>query len=107
MAKTNRQVKERGIRQGEDEALTYTVDFSQWGTGFTTPSAKIYSLNESTKALTEVTDTNMSGSATVDADVVTLPNIFGLTDGVRYRVEVQAVLASDTYEAYFWIEAER
>lgn len=104
---TKRQVKERDIRQGEDEAITYTVDFSTWGTGFATPSAAIYSYNESTGVYTDETGTLMSGSASVASDVITVPRISGLTAGTRYRVEVQAVVDGDTYEGYFWIEAER
>lgn len=104
---TERQVKQTNIRQGEDEAITYTLDVTNVGSSPGTPSAKIFSFNESAGTYTDVTGTNMSGAAGVSGNVITLPQISGLTDGVRYRVEVQYVISGDTFESYFWILGER
>jgi hypothetical protein len=104
---TIRQVRESPITQGADESVAYALTTTPWGSSPGTVSAKIYSIDNATGEFTDVTTTNMTGSASAAGDVITLPVISGLTAGTRYRVEVKFTCAGNVLETYAIIEAER
>lgn len=102
-----RQIVEGEQPQGEDEVLIYTLTTTNWASSPTNTSAKIFSHDQTDGSYTDVTATNMSGSTSVSGDVITLPTITGLSDGTRYRVEVQFTVDGSTYEPYAWIKGDR
>lgn len=107
MTNSVREILEGKQVQGTTEEVTYTLTFpASWGTP-TSPSAAVYSVNETTGALTNVTSTNMpTGSASVNGQVVTLPELKLLTADVLYRVVVTVTSGSNVFTAKADIRAE-
>ena len=93
--------------QGTTEEVTYTLTFpSTWGTP-TSPSATVYSINETTGALTNVTATVMpTGSASVSGQIVTLPEMKSLTADVLYRVVISVTSGTNVFTAKAHVRAE-
>lgn len=54
----------------------------------------------------DVTSTVMTGAASVEGNVITLPVIHSLTAGVIYRCEVKFTIDGNVLEAYVYIRAE-
>ena len=102
-----REVKEGIQLQGADETITYKITSTPWGATPTSLDAKIYSYDIDTAAYSEVTSSNMTGTASASSDVITLPSIHSLTAGTRYRVEVKFTSSGNVFEPYFWIYAQR
>ena len=102
---TNREIKESPLAQGADETIVYTLTTTPWASTPTSPSAKIYSFIDD--AYTDVTSTNMSGSASTNGDVLTLPAVGSLVADTRYRMEIQFTVSGSTFEPFAWIDAER
>jgi hypothetical protein len=100
-----REIKEGLQYQGADETIVYTLTTTPWGSSPTSPDAKIYEMANNTA--TDKTSTLMTGSATANGDVITLPAISGLTARTRYRVEVKFTVSGNTFEAYAEIRGER
>lgn len=87
---------------GEDEAITFTLTTTNWGSSPTSPSMVV-----KTSEGADVTATVTSGSASVSGDVITLPKISGLTAGTLYRVEVKFTTGGFAPgEAYGYIQCE-
>ena len=93
--------------QGSTEEVTYTITYpASWGVP-TSPSVIVYSVNEATGALTNVTTTVMpTGSASATLQVVTLPELKSLTAGVLYRVFVTVASGTNVFTAWADIRAE-
>lgn len=85
MKRTDLEIKEGLQWQGENEAVTYTVTTTPWGSSPSSPSVTVEDLNNNEK---DVTSSVATGSASVAGDVITLPEISGLQRGHRYRVRV-------------------
>ena len=99
-------IKEGMQYQGTTEEVTYTLTYpSSWGTP-TSPSVVAYSVNETTGALTDVTSTVLSGSASVLGQVVTLPEMKSLTADVLYRVVVTVTSGTNLFTAWAHVRAE-
>ena len=100
MASPRREVVEGVQHQGEDEIIAYTLDTSNIGT----PSSPVVVVKDG--AGVDVTSTVMpTNSPTVSGDVITLSPLKLLTADDRYRVEVRYVVAGNTLENYFIVEA--
>lgn len=106
MATIPREIVEGMQLQGEDETIVYQLTTTPWGSSPTSTSAKIFR-QAGGETYTDVTSTNMTGSTSVTGDVITLPAISGLTDGVMYRVEVKFTSSGNIFEAYAYIKGER
>lgn len=105
MTTTVREIKEGIQEQGTEEIIVYTLTVpTTWGVP-ASPSAKIYSYLDST--YTDTSSTNMSGSASVNGQVITLPSVTSLVEETLYRVEVKWTSSGNTFEAYAWIRAKR
>ena len=103
-----REIKEGVQEQGAEEEITYTLTVpTTWGTPTGTPTVKGYSY--ASGVYTDVTTTIFpAGSATVDGQVITLPECKSMTEGVRYRVEVKfSTSEGGVLEAYAWIDGTR
>lgn len=102
---TTREVAEGLQYQGEDEAISYTIDTTNWGGSPTTPSVIV---KDASADYADVTSTVIpSGSPTVDTNTITLPLIQNLTIAHMYRVEVKFTRSGNTEECFFRILAER
>ncbi len=103
-----REITEGRQEQGTEEEIIYTLTVpSTWGTPTGTPTVKAYSFIDG--EYVDVTDTVIpSGAASVASQVITLPKIKLLTEGIAYRVETKfSTTEGDVKEAYAWIDARR
>ena len=99
----SREIVEGTQRQGSDEQVYYNLTTTPWGSDPSSVAVKAYSLPD----LTDVTETVLSGAASVTGDVITLPVCKSLTAGTTYRIEVKFTCSSNVFEAYALILAER
>jgi hypothetical protein len=102
-----REAKESELKQGITEIIAYQLDVTPWGASPTSPVVKLYSYNENTRAYTDVSATSLTGTAQVSGNVVTTPGVKSLTEGGRYRLDVQFEISGNTFVAYCWIIGER
>jgi len=100
----SREVKESPLLQGADEQIAYQLTTTPWGSTPTSVDVKCYDIT--TGARTDVTSTNMTGTASVAGDVITCPKLTALTAGSTYRVEVKFTSGGNVWEAYFIVKAE-
>ena len=106
MRPTSREVTQGKLYQGVDEQIVYSLTTMPWGSSPSGVSVKAYDASD---GYADVTDTVLSGSASVAGDIITLPTVKSLTLGHLYRIEVQfTVTGSATpFEAYVQIEGTR
>lgn len=98
-----REVAEGVQIQGADEAVTYSITTTNWASSPSDPAVTVKDVD----AGTDVTDDVTSGSASVAGDIITLPEISGLTARTLYRVELQFTAGEfNPAECYFYIRAE-
>ena len=86
--------------QRPDEVIAYTVDVSNNGSS---PTVSAVTIIDKSDPSTDLSETNLSGSASVSGDVITTPLVTGLSDNTTYRVEVKYTLSGETYEDFFEI----
>jgi hypothetical protein len=110
------------MRQGADEVIRYTVDVSPWCasnfaavnalapifTAVSAPSASTLSALQfklfELPAVTDVTATKTTGSASASGQVITTPFITSLVAGTQYRGELKFTADGNTYECMgIWI----
>jgi len=89
--------------QGENEAVTYSLTTTNWGSDPTGVTVTVEDLSNNEK---NVTATVASGSTSVSGDVITLPEIASLTRGHRYRVRVAFTVSGNDLEAKAIVECE-
>ena len=99
--KTPRQVKESPLFQGKNEVIAYELTTTPWGG---TPADVAVSLFDQDG--TDVSSTKLSGSNSVDTDVITTKLVSGLSAGAWYRLEIQWTYSGNTLEAYAIIYGE-
>lgn len=101
-----REAKGSPKRQGRDEKVFYTFDFTPWG--FTAPTVAVCTVyNTSTLPESDVTTTVMpTGSASIAGAVVTCPLLQNLTAGTLYRLECKVTQGVEVREAVCRIIAE-
>ena len=105
MGAISREITEDRQTQGTGETVVYTLTTTPWGSSPGSESAKIFSVVGDT--YTDVTSTNMTGSASAAGDVITLPAVHSLADNTLYRVEVTFTCSGNTFVAYAEIMGER
>lgn len=97
-----REVAEGRLEQGEDEEITYTLDVSAQGSSPSNVAVEA----KAWPAGTDVKSTVMpSGSASVNGNVITLPELTALTAGTLYRIEVQYTIGGNVLETWFEVQA--
>lgn len=106
-----REIAEGLQEQGVNEVITYTLDATKWG-GATSPSSpdvKVYSVTEGdAPAYNDVTSTIIpSGSPSVSGQIITLPQIRAMTEGVLYRVQIKFNKGADVFDPYAEIRCKR
>lgn len=98
-----RQVRESPQPQGEDEVIAYLVDTTNFpGTGAITNEADEIKDSEGN----DISTTNLTGAMSVAAAIITTRGVKLLVKDVRYRMEVSWDQNGNTYETYWFIDAE-
>lgn len=98
-----RQAKESPQPQGEDEVVAYVVDTTNFpGTGAITNEVDEIKDSEGN----DISTTNLTGAMSVSAPNITTRGVQLLVKGVRYRMEVKWDQNGNTYETYWFIDAE-
>lgn len=92
------------IPQGEVEEITYAFYTTVWGSSPSNPVVKVYDITDGTRE--DVSDVVLSGTSSINGDLITLPKVKSLTPGKIYRIEVQFSAEGDVFETYFDIHAE-
>lgn len=100
----SREVVEGRLQQGEDEQIAYTITTTPWGSSPSSPVVKLYAVTRGER--TDVSATKLSGSATVNGDVVMTPLVLGLSAGTLYRLEVKFTISGNVFECYVEIQGE-
>ena len=102
--KNSREILDGTQPQGVNESVKYSVDTAPWGGTPTTVSHDIFDEEDFD---TSLKSSLMSGTPTVTSDVITLPALSGLTDGIIYRVTVKfTITGGSILESYFRVKAE-
>ncbi len=100
-----RRVKESPLHQGVDEQVAYALTTTPWGSSPGSVSVKLFSL-DSTGAKTDVSSTKLTGSPSVDGDVITTPLVISLAAGTDYRMEIKFTCSGNVFEAWAVIKGE-
>lgn len=85
MNRTDLEIAEGLIYQGENEAVTYTLTTTPYGSDPSGVSVTVEDLDNNEK---DVTSSVTTGDPSEDGDVITLPEIHSLKRGHTYRVRV-------------------
>jgi hypothetical protein len=101
---TSRQTIERNLVQGADEQIIWSLTTTPWGSSPTSVTVVAKDIDDD---YNPVSDTVLSGSASVSGDVITLPTLKSLTAGKRYRIEVKFTVDGQILEAWFLITGQR
>ncbi len=95
-----RQFKNSPQHQGVDEKIAYKIDTTPWGGN---PS-NVYVVITCKGVLCPI---HLSGSPSIEGNVIITPKVVDLEEARRYRLEVKwDDLDGNTLEAYGWIVAE-
>lgn len=97
-----RHIVEGKQSMGTDENIAYRVDVSRWGVSPISPEARIYTRSP----WVDVTGAKMSGAATANGNIITLPAISGLENGKAYQVQVKFTIDGNVLECYFNLDCE-
>lgn len=100
----SREVKEGMQIQGAEEEIAYTIDVTNWGSSPSLVTVKAFDL--STDPRTDVTATVLSGSSSINGNIITLPVLADLTAGKFYRVEVKFTCSGNIFECHLLVRAE-
>lgn len=98
---TTREVKESPVYQGEDEEISYTFDFTTWGSTPTSPTVVLKGPGG-----VDLSSTHLSGTASVDGNVVTTPKVIDLVRDRKYRLECKVTISGNIEEAFCEIIGE-
>ncbi len=99
-----REIKEGLQKQGEAEVIAYTLTTTPWGGSPSSEDASIWEVVAG--IFTDVTADKMTGSASVNGDVITLPPIKELASVSMYRVFVDFTISGNKFRAYARLEGE-
>ena len=92
-----RQVSEGRQELGSNEEKVWGIDVTNWGSSPSSPDMVVWDLSDENE---DVSADVLSGSMTVDGNVVYLKKIASLTAGSNYRAWVKFTVGSDVLEAY-------
>lgn len=98
-----REVIEGPQPQGIEEAIYWSMDVTEWGSGISNIVVKVYDTSDDS----DVTATVTTGSPSESFGIITLPKIHSLTADKMYRVEIKFDTgAGNTLEGFFILIAE-
>jgi len=102
----NREVKESPLNQGEDERIPYRLTTTPWGSNPTSPGITVKDISRGFQDVTAQVTQPAGGPPTVSGDVITMPIIYGLTQGHSYRAEFSFFIGTTKYEPFAIINCE-
>lgn len=102
MKADTRVVIQSPLYQGINEQVAYELTATPWGSDPSGVTTKLYSIGEASN-LTDVSDTCMSGSPSVDGDIITTPLVLSLTNGTEYQLKIKFIVSGNTLEAILGI----
>jgi hypothetical protein len=100
-----REFTESPLKQGADESIVRTILTTPWGSSPTDVEVAAYDVTKG--GYKDVSEDCLSGSASVDGDLITLPALEALQVGHVYRLEVKFTCGSNVFEAWGLFEGER
>lgn len=84
----NKLIINEGVQtQRQEESLKYKITTTPWASSPASITVEVWDITNPT-AETEVTDDVITGTATVDGDEITCPNLGDLTKDHKYRMDV-------------------
>lgn len=98
---SKREASESPVFQGTNERLAYLFDFTNWGS----PASPSVTLTDQSTG-TDVSESKLDGSASVDGYEVTTPIVHGLTAGVQYKLECAVVIEGNTMSLFATVIGE-
>jgi hypothetical protein len=93
------------IEQGEEESFAYGIETTNWGSAPSGMIVKAYDISDG--GYTDVSSTVLSGSASIEGDIITLPVLSGLTAGKTYRIEIKFTAGGNTFEPFLIVECRK
>jgi|GEM_PF-1798632 len=90
---------------GEGEQLPITLDTAKWAAAPASPVVTLADITTGTEV--DVSATNLSGSATVNGSVITLPLITNCTRDRQYLLRVRFTGGGATFVAWAELNGER
>lgn len=104
---SRRRIKISIQEQGQDEQISWSIDTTNWTTSPSNVTCTLYDITDPL-SWTDVTSTKMSGSASVASAVISSPEVTGLLDNRKYRLEFRFDDgAGNTLEPYMIIRGEK
>ena len=101
MKDSDRRIQESPLYQGEDEQIAYTLTTTPWGSDPTGEAVVLKDIDGE-----DVSETHLTGSPSVDGDVITTPTVHSLVAGQRYRLEIKFTVSGNVMETYATIIAQ-
>ena len=105
MNEKTREIAQGKQWQGVDEEIPYTLTTTKWGSSPSSVSVKAYTVQGET--FTDVSSTVLSGSPSVNGDIITLPVLKSLVEGVEYRIEMKFTCSGNVFESWATVFAQR
>lgn len=105
MNDADRRVIESPLYQGIDEEIAYLLTTTPWGATPTSVTVKLYAWAGGT--YTDVSTTCLSGSASVNGNVITTPVVKALVAGTNYRLEIKFTCTGNVFETFCEIRGQR
>ncbi len=93
-------------RVGSSERIAFSFATTLWASTPTGVIVTAYDVSLGMSAGVVVSGTILEGSASVAADVITLPIVKAVTPGVLYRIEVLFVSGGQTFEPFLLVRGE-
>jgi hypothetical protein len=95
MNEITRRIQESPLYQGVDEQIAYTLTTTPWGSSPSSVSVVIKNA-----AGTDVSATCLSGSASVNGNIITTPVVKSLTADAQYRLEIKFTCSGNIFEVW-------
>lgn len=105
----NREIKSGTEEIGITEEPTFRLTTTPWGGAPTSPSLQVYEYDADTGEYTEVTNTVLTGTASVSGERITWPKFTPPDDsiGKKYRFDQHFTVGGSPLTAYGWVVIER
>lgn len=100
----DRYVRESPFWMGRNEKKQFTLDTAPWGGSPTSPVCTLWDI---TISETDVSGTNLSGSASPSGDIITTPLVQSLTADHTYLLEIKWTKGSETNAALLIIHGRK
>lgn len=97
-------MKESPVYLGRNDKVSFTLDTTLWGGAPTLPACTLWDI---TTGETDVSSTNLSGSASIGGAVITTPLVQLLAVGSQYLLEIKWTKGGETNAALLIIHGTK